>query len=83
MLKILFVFLYLSSGVYILFQASKLVGTGTERMIRRGAPHAREAVSDDTEIAYTDTLSYDASISLSPLFTVPETGSSRKTGRSR
>jgi len=79
MLKILFVFLYLSSGVYILFQASKLVGTATERMIRRGAPHVHEAVSDDMDLAYADTLSFDASISLSPLFTVPETGSVVKT----
>jgi type II secretion system protein C len=74
MLKILFVFLYLGTGVYVLFQVSKLATTAAERIIRRGAPHAREAVSDDTDLAYADTLSFDASISLSPLFTVPETG---------
>jgi type II secretion system protein C len=79
MLKILFVFLYLGTGVYVLFQASKLATTAAERMIRRGAPHAREAVFDDMDLAYADTLSFDASISLSPLFTVPETGTVVKT----
>ena len=73
MLKILFVFLYLASGIYILFQASKLAGTAAERVIRKGAPRREEAVQDDEGPAYDDSLSFDASISLSPLFTVPET----------
>jgi len=79
MLKILFVFLYLCSGGYILFQASKLAGTAAERVIRRGTPHSREAVQDDDGPAYADTLSFDASISLSPLFTVPADESVLKT----
>ncbi|MBN2323693.1 MAG: hypothetical protein JXQ30_08160 [Spirochaetes bacterium] len=79
MLKILFVFLYLGTGVYVLFQASKLVTTAAEWVIRRNVPSASEAAVDDTDLSYADALSFDASISLSPLFTVPETGLAVKT----
>jgi len=68
MLRILFLFLYLCTGVYLLFQASRFAGTVAERVIRQKMPASKEYRDRELELSYSDTLRYDASISLSPLF---------------
>ena len=72
MLRILFLFLYLCSGVFLLFQASKLAGTVAERVIRQKIPVVEEYRPDEAELVYEDTLRYDATLSLSPLFSARE-----------
>ena len=72
MLRILFLFLYLCTGVFLLFQTSKLAGTVAERVIRQKTPVSKDFQARETELPYRDTLRYDASISLSPLFSSGE-----------
>jgi type II secretion system protein C len=79
MLRILFLVLYLCTGVYLLFQASRLAGTVTERVIRQNTPAAREHGGKQTDLPDSDSLLYDASISLSPLFSYQETATVTRT----
>jgi type II secretion system protein C len=69
-MKKLFIALYFCVGIVVLFQASKLIGTITERNILGNTEVVRVQKEAPEKLSYDDTLHYDASISLSPLFHV-------------
>ncbi|UCB46938.1 MAG: hypothetical protein JSV25_05845 [Spirochaetota bacterium] len=67
-MKKLFIVLYFCVGIFALFQASKLIGTIAERDILGNTAIIKPQREAPQQLAYDDTLYYDASISLSPLF---------------
>jgi type II secretion system protein C len=69
-MKKLFIALYFCVGIVVLFQASKLIGTIAERNILGNTEVVRVQKQAPEKLSYDDTLHYDASISLSPLFHV-------------
>lgn len=68
MVKKLFIIFYIFIGTYALFQASKLVSTIVEKRILEYTVDTKVKKSQETGLTFTDTLQYDASISLFPLF---------------
>jgi type II secretion system protein C len=69
-MKKLFIALYFCVGIVVLFQTSKLIGTIAERNILGNTEVVRLKKEAPEQLSYNDTLHYDASIALSPLFHV-------------
>lgn len=72
MVKKLFIIFYIFIGTYALFQASKLVSTIVEKRILEYTVDTKVKKGQETGLTFTDTLHYDASISLFPLFSQTE-----------
>ncbi|MBA7553552.1 hypothetical protein ES705_46145 [subsurface metagenome] len=73
MIKKLFILSYLFIGVFVLFQASKLIGTTLERKLLSYKLDTNIKKVKHREVLFSTAFGYDNSILLSPLFSVYET----------
>jgi type II secretion system protein C len=80
MIKKLFIFSYVLIGVFVLFQASKLIGTILERNLFTPRLETEIQPAGERELRQPPSLRYGSSILSSPLFSVPVAPTSQENG---
>lgn len=73
MIKKIFIFAYLLIGVFVLFQASKLIATVLEKKLLHYELHTNIEQVPNKEVSFNTGIMYDDSVLLSPLFSVYDT----------
>ncbi len=73
MIKKIFIFAYMLIGVFVLFQASKLIATVLEKKLLGYELHTNIEQVPNKEISFNTGIMYDDSLLLSPLFSVYDT----------